>query len=88
MITPFKCQLDFSCVYLSATFYSSVCCCCNLIMFYNWCECAMSVFGPKKHSSTTVLTLEQKSCIVAIGSLRFLPRAFPVTSFTVYSKVQ
>ena len=25
-------------------------CCCDLMMFYDWCECVMSVFGTIKHS--------------------------------------
>ena len=27
-----------------------VCCCCNLMMFYDWSECVMSVLGTTKHS--------------------------------------
>ena len=38
--------LDFSCIYLSMTFYPSFCCC-NLMML---CECVMSVLGTTKHS--------------------------------------
>ena len=34
-----------------------VCCCCNLMMFYDWCECVMNVLGTKKYSSAIVLTL-------------------------------
>ena len=26
-----------------------VCCCCNLMMFYDWSGCAMSVLGTTKH---------------------------------------
>ena len=28
-----------------------ICCCCNLMMFYDWSECVMSVLGITKHSS-------------------------------------
>ena len=28
-----------------------VCCRCSLMMFYDWCECVMSVLGTTKHSS-------------------------------------
>ena len=28
-----------------------ICCCCNLMMFYDWSECTMSVLGTTKHSS-------------------------------------
>ena len=37
-----------------------VCCRCSLMMFYDWCECVMSVLGTTKHSSATVLTLGNK----------------------------
>ena len=49
-----------------------VCCCCNLMMFYDWCECVMSVLGTTKHSSAIVLTLGNKVilyCIVLEGIL-------------------
>ena len=35
-------------------------CCCNLMMFYYWCEWVMSVLGTTKHSSAIVLTLGNK----------------------------
>ena len=46
------CQWDFSCIYLWMTIYLNlfVCCCSNLMMFYNWHECMMRVLGTTKHS--------------------------------------
>ena len=31
-------------------FLPDFCCCCKLMMFYNWRECMMSVLGTTKHS--------------------------------------
>ena len=31
-------------------FLPDVCCCCNLMIFYDWRECVMSVLGTTKHS--------------------------------------
>ena len=39
-----------------------VCGCCNLMMFYDWCECVMSVLGTTKHS-----TLGNKVVLYCIG---------------------
>ena len=30
------------------------------MMFYDWCECVMSVLGTTKHSSAIILTLGNK----------------------------
>ena len=43
-------MLDFPCIYLSIMFYPDVCCCCNVMMLYNWCECLVSVLGTTEHS--------------------------------------
>ena len=37
-----------------------LCCCCNLMMFYDWCERVMSVLGTAKNPSATVLVLGNK----------------------------
>ena len=29
-------------------FYADVCCCCNLVMFYGWRGCVMSVCGHRE----------------------------------------
>ena len=42
-------MLDFPCIYSSIIFYPDVCCCCNVMMLDNWCECLVSVFGSTKH---------------------------------------
>ena len=47
------------------------CSCCNLMMFYDWRECVVSVLGTTKHSSATVLTLGNKVyCIALLGKSR------------------
>ena len=43
-----------------------VCCCCNLMMFYDWCECVMSALGTTKHSSASILTLGNKVILYCI----------------------
>ena len=35
-------------------------CCCNLMMFYDWRECVMSVLAPQNIPSVAVLTLDSK----------------------------
>ena len=41
-----------------------VCCCCDLMMFYDWCECVMNVLGTTKHSLRNCNNTWQSSCIV------------------------
>ena len=40
-----------------------ICCRCNLMMFYDWSECAVSVLGTTKHSSCNCIDSCQYSCI-------------------------
>jgi len=59
-------QLDvgwISHIYLSMTFYPDILCCCNLMMFYDWSECAMSVLAPQNIPSAVVLTLGNKAVL-------------------------
>ena len=38
-------------IHLGMTFtWMLVCCCCYLMMFSDWSDCVMSVFGTTKHS--------------------------------------
>ena len=37
------------------------------MMFYDWCECVMSILGTTKHSSATVLTLGNKVVLYCIA---------------------
>ena len=55
----------FMCLFVNDFFYLDVCCCCHLMMFYDWRECVMSVLGTKKTTTTNipraiVLTLGNK----------------------------
>ena len=50
--------------------WTFVCCCCNSVMFYDWCECVVSVLGTTKHSSATVLTLGKKVILYCIVIVR------------------
>ena len=65
-------QLDFSCIHLWMIFYLDVCCCCNLMMFYDWSECVMSVLGTTKHSLCDCIDTWQKSCNVLSTVLGYL----------------
>ena len=42
------CCLDFSCIYLSVTVCPDAYWCCDLLMWYDWWECVMSVLGTTK----------------------------------------
>ena len=37
-----------------------VCCCSNLMMFYDWTECVMNVVAPRNIPRAIVLTLSNK----------------------------
>ena len=42
-----------------------ICCCCNLMMFYDWSEYVMSALGTTKHSSCDCIDTWQSSCMLA-----------------------
>ena len=59
-----RCQLEFSCIYLSMTFYPDVCCCCNLMMLYGWRECVLSVLG------TTNIHAWRECVVCVLGTIK------------------
>ena len=46
----FACVLSFGRVRTYVISAMFVCCCCNLMIFYDWRECVMSVLGTTNHS--------------------------------------
>ena len=71
-------KLDFSyydCFFF-VFFYLDVWCNCNLMMFYVWCKCVMSVLGTTKYSLWIVLTLGNKVVKFNISSLYWPHQSF------------
>ena len=45
-----------------------ICYCCNLVMFYDWSECVMSVLGTTKHSSCNWHLAIKLYCLLAVSA--------------------